>query len=44
MRKSLSFVFVLLTVFALVLSACGPQATEEPKGTVRVRHVACRSV
>jgi simple sugar transport system substrate-binding protein len=31
MRKSLSFVFVLLTVFALVLSACGPQATEEPK-------------
>lgn len=31
MRKSLSFVFVLLTVFALVLSACGAQATDEPK-------------
>jgi hypothetical protein len=28
MRKSLSFVFVSLTVLSLVLSACGGQATK----------------
>ena len=33
MRKSLLFVSVLLTVFALVLSACGAPATEAPVAT-----------
>ncbi|HEU0297404.1 MAG TPA: BMP family ABC transporter substrate-binding protein [Anaerolineales bacterium] len=33
MRKSLSFVFVWLTVLSLVLSACGGQATEAPEPT-----------